>query len=189
MFAQADLIIFECGACTLYKIMLSLSLLLFLRGKNFLWLYWTGWKICTALHDLHDGRGWVGESTVDAWQCCVPLSPSDTSSAIPTTRVWRVEEEKEHSNVSQSIRNGSLLYLISIHKVFDFMRMSLIWIGVYAYALHNMHIHLIICRCIFLFAYAFLNLHMHFCICICIFMCICIIWNVTTLLISFPTIS
>ena len=89
------------------------------------------------------------------------------------------------------MRNGSLLYPISIHKVFDFMRMNLIiCIGLYAYAVHNMHIHLIICICIFLFAYVFLefpyalaDLHMHFCICICIIMCICIICNVTTLVI------
>ena len=162
--------------------MLPLSLLL--RGKNFLWLYWTGGKLRTALHDVHDGHGWVGESTVDVWQCCVPLSLSDTSSAIPTTRVWRVEEEKEHWNFSQSMKNLSLLYLVSIHKVFDFMRMnSMICIGLYAYALHNMYIHLIICKCIFLFAYAFLNLHMNFCICICI-MCISILCNVTTLLIT-----
>ena len=70
------------------------------------------------------------------------------------------------------VRNGSLLYLISIHKVFDFMRMNLIiCIGLYAYALHYMHIHLIICICIFLFAYALFNLHMHFwiSICICLF--------------------
>ena len=65
-----------------------------------------------------------------------------------------------------------------------------IYIGLYAYAVHNMHIHLIICICIFLFAYVFLefpyalaDLHMHFCICICIIMCICIICNVTTLVI------
>ena len=65
------------------------------------------------------------------------------------------------------MRNGSLLYLISIHKVFDFTRMNLILcIGLHAYALHNIYIHLIICICIFLFAYAFLNFHMHFCICI-----------------------
>ena len=99
------------------------------------------------------------------------LCPSitDTSSAIPTTRVRRVEEEKEYSNVSQSMSYGSLLYLISIHKEFDFMRMNLIiCIGMYALG-HNMHIHLIICICVFEFAYAFLNSHMHFCICICIF--------------------
>ena len=157
------LTILECGACT--EFMLSLA------ARYFLWLYWTGWEISTALHGVHEDHGWVGESTVDAWRCCVPLSLSDTSSAISTTRVWKVEEEKEHSNVSQSMRNGSLLYLISIHKVFDFMHTSIIiCIGLYAYALHNMHIHLIICIifylhirfwisiciCIFVFAYALL---------------------------------
>ena len=146
------------------------SLTLLLRSKNFLWLYWTGWKIRTALHDVHDDHGWVGESTVDVWQCCVPLSLSDTSSAMPTTRVWKVEEEKELSKVSQSMRNESLLYLISIHKVFDFMHMNLIiCIGLYAYALHNMHIHLIICICIFLIAYSFDNLRMYLLICIRVF--------------------
>ena len=114
--AQADWQFFNVA---LVQSLCSLSLLL--RGKNFLWLYWTGWKIRTALHDVHGDHGWVGESTVDVWQCCVPLSLSHTISAISTTRVWRDEEEKQHSNVSQSMRNGSQLYLISIHKVFDFM--------------------------------------------------------------------
>ena len=87
------------------------SLSLLLRGNNFLWLYWTGGEIRTALHDVHDDHGWVGESTVDAWQCCVPLSLSHTSSAISTTRAWK-DEEEELSNVSESMRNESLLYLI-----------------------------------------------------------------------------
>ena len=52
------LTILECGACT--ESILPPSLLL--RGKNFLWLYWIGWKIRTALHDVHDDHGWVGES-------------------------------------------------------------------------------------------------------------------------------
>ena len=89
-------------------------------------------------------------TTVDVWQCCVPLSLSDTSSAIPTTRVWRVEEEKELSNVSQSMRNESLLYLISIHKVFDFLLINLvICIGSHAYSFDNLHMHIFICICVF----------------------------------------
>ena len=78
------------------------------------------------------------------------------------------------------MRNRSLLNLIYIHKVFDFMHMNLIiCIGLYAYAIHNMHIYSIIR--IFLFAYAYFYLDMLFCICICIIMCICIICNVTIL--------
>ena len=110
------------------------------------------------------------------------VSLSHTTSAVFTTCSWRDVEEKEILDVPQSMRNKSLLSFIYIDKLFDFMHMNLIiCIGLYAYAIHNMHIYLIICICMFLFAYACFYLHMHIFICIFIIMCICSICNVTTL--------
>ena len=126
--AQAD---WQFWNVSLVQSLFSLSLLL--RGKNFLWLYWTGWEICTAPHDAHDDHGWVGiwGIHVDAWQCWVTLSLSHTSSAISTTRIWRDEELKQLCDVSQSIRNESLLYLISRDKTICSI--------LYAFFRHDMH--------------------------------------------------